>query len=205
MALQPVPDGHLAAVVTHFEMRVPPHRDDTALQELTLVPWEWPDPEAYRALFLHIGAPWLWFSRLEMPDAALTAIIYDADVHIFAIKNAAGRDIGMVELDYRTTGECEIVFLGLVPESSGQGHGRALMAEILRRAWGHPGMRRVWLHSCSLDHPRALQFYMRSGFTAFARETETFPDPRLTGLLPRDCAPHVPLIESIGSDSPARP
>lgn len=203
MALQSVPDGHLAAVVTHLEMRTPPQPDNAALQELAMTRWQRPDPHAYRALFRRIGAPWLWFSRLAMSDDTLTAILHDAKVHVFAVQDAAGCDIGMVELDYRGPEECEIAFLGLLPEQSGQGHGRALITEILRFAWGQPRMRRVWLHSCSLDHPRALHFYARSGFIAFAREVETFPDPRITGLLPRDCAPHVPLIESAQSNNRA--
>ncbi|MCX7267718.1 MAG: GNAT family N-acetyltransferase, partial [Sphingomonadales bacterium] len=41
----------------------------------------------------------------------------------------------------------------------------------------------------------ALTFYQRSGFVAYQRQLETFPDPRITGLIPRDAAPHIPLID----------
>jgi hypothetical protein len=67
------------------------------------------------------------------------------------------------------------------------------MAEALMRAWV-PGVERVWVHTCTLDHPHALGFYRAQGFVATARTVETFPDPRLTGLLPADCAPQVPLL-----------
>ena len=52
----------------------------------------------------------------------------------------------------------------------------------------------MWLHTCSLDHPDALDFYNRSGFKPFRRQVEVYDDPRLTGLLPRDAAARMPII-----------
>ena len=37
--------------------------------------------------------------------------------------------------------------------------------------------------------------YRRSGFVPYAFQVEVFPDPRLTGALPRDCSRHVPLLD----------
>jgi ribosomal protein S18 acetylase RimI-like enzyme len=51
------------------------------------------------------------------------------------------------------------------------------------------------VHSCTLDSPQALGFYRRAGFVPYAREVEIFADPRIAGVLPRDAAPHVPLLE----------
>lgn len=99
----------------------------------------------------------------------------------------------MLELDFREPGQCELAFVGLVPELSGQGHGRWLLAETLSLAWRR-GIGRVHLHTCSLDHPAALSAYRRAGFTPIKRAIETFPDPRLLGILPRDSAPQVPLL-----------
>jgi hypothetical protein len=50
------------------------------------------------------------------------------------------------------------------------------------------------VHTCTLDHPAALGFYRRHGFTPYRRSLETFPDPRLLGLLPADAAPQVPCL-----------
>lgn len=99
----------------------------------------------------------------------------------------------MVELDFRQPAACEISYFGLVPELAGQGHGRWLMAETLARAWNR-GVERVWLHTCTLDHPGALGFYRAQGFVAIKRTIETFPDPRTSGVLPRDAAPQIPLL-----------
>ena len=51
------------------------------------------------------------------------------------------------------------------------------------------------VHTCTLDHPAALPAYLRAGFTAVGRAFESFPDPRLAGLLPRDAAPQLPLLD----------
>ena len=100
---------------------------------------------------------------------------------------------GLVELDFREAGECLIRFLALTPELAGQGHGRWLFAETMKRTWA-PSVTRVRVHTCSLDHPAALPAYLRAGFVAKRRAFESFPDPRLAGLLPPSCAPQVPLI-----------
>ncbi|MBR7710556.1 GNAT family N-acetyltransferase [Microvirga sp. SRT01] len=158
-----------------------------------LIHWPSPAPERYRALFRRVGSPWLWFSRLVLDDRALTAIIHDLGITIFAVIDRAGVEVGMLELDHRTTGACELGYVGLVPELAGKGHGNWLMAEALMRAW-RPDVSRVWVHTCTLDHPTALGFYRRHGFVAIKRTTETFPDPRVSGILPRDAAPQVPLL-----------
>jgi GNAT superfamily N-acetyltransferase len=126
-------------------------------------------------------------------DAALTAIIQHPAVALYAVLDGAGVEIGILELDFRTEGECEIAFIGLVPELAGKGHGRWLMAQALALGWRRD-VTRMWVHTCTLDHPSALDFYRRNGFTPFARAIETFADPRLIGVLPRDAAPQIPLI-----------
>lgn len=187
--LSAVPAGHVAAVVTYLEMAAPPPDLTAPASPLRLEHWPGIDPDRYRALFRRVGARWLWFSRLAMSDAELLAKL--ADVHV--VKGPDGRDAGFIELDYREPGRCAIRFLGLVPELAGQGHGRWLFAETLRRAWA-PGVSRVTVHTCSLDHPAALPAYLRAGFVAKRRAFESFPDPRLAGLLPRDEAPQIPLV-----------
>jgi GNAT superfamily N-acetyltransferase len=103
----------------------------------------------------------------------------------------------MLELDFREAGQCELAFVGLVPDLSGLGHGRWLLAEAVSRAW-REGVTRVHVHTCSLDHPAALSAYRRAGFVPYKRRIECFPDPRLLGILPRDCAPQVPLLGTEG-------
>ena len=194
MSYEAVENGHLAAVVTFLEMRERP-RVSVPSSNLNLRRVESPEVDAYRELFRLVGANWLWFSRLIMNDAALAAIITDSQIELFAVEDEQGRDAGMLELDFRRAGECELAFVGLTPELSGKGHGRWLLNEATSRAW-RDGIERVHVHTCSLDHPAALSAYRRAGFTPFKRAIERFPDPRLLKILPIDCAPQIPLISS---------
>jgi GNAT superfamily N-acetyltransferase len=195
VSYEPLVDGELAAVVTYLEMHVSP-RPEKPQSQLSLRHWSQPDVERYRILFRRVGSPWLWFSRLVMEDPALAAIIQDPDVEIHAVEDEHGREVGILELDFRQHDECELAFIGLVPELSGKGHGRWLLAEAVSRAW-REGVRRVHVHTCSLDHPAALSAYRRAGFVPFARAIERFPDPRLAGYLSKACAPQIPCLGSI--------
>ncbi|MBY6256496.1 GNAT family N-acetyltransferase [Phytobacter diazotrophicus] len=188
-----VPPGHVASVVTCLEMRSKPQQETLPLPEgITLAPLVNVDLIAYRALFRKIGAKWLWFSRLYMADDKLTAILNDPNVEAWVIRDGA-EDIGMLELDFSEPGQCELVFLGLVEGTTGKGLGRAVMSRATERAFAKP-IERFWVHTCTFDHPSALNFYIRSGFVPYAFQVEVQADPRLTGHLPADAAPHIPLI-----------
>jgi GNAT superfamily N-acetyltransferase len=200
MSYEPLPDDELAAVDTILEMRKPPQAQVPA-SALSLRRVEEPDLDEYRQLFRRIGSHWLWFSRLTLDDAELARIIHDPAVELSVVLDEVGTRIGMVELDFRTPGECELAFIGLVPELAGLGHGRWLLGETLRLAW-REGVKRVHVHTCTLDHPAALPAYRHAGFRPCRRAVERFPDPRLTGVLPRDSAPQVPLLGTVTSIAP---
>ncbi|WP_028970352.1 GNAT family N-acetyltransferase [Sphingomonas sp. URHD0057] len=194
MSYEPVADNELAAVVTYLEMREKPALE-IPTSTLQLRRLGDPTPDQYRALFRKVGAPWLWFSRLVMDDEKLSAIIHDPNVELFEVA-AVEAVVGMLELDFREPGQCELAFIGLMPGLAGQGHGKWLLAEAVRRGW-RDGVTRVHVHTCSLDHPAALSAYRRAGFTPCNRAVERFPDPRLRGILPMDCAPQIPLLGTL--------
>jgi len=196
MGLTPVPNAQIATIVTSLEMRERPRPRVLPDSPLRLVPWDRPTLDKYRTLFRRVGEPWLWFSRLVMDDGRLTAIIHDPDVSIFAVVDRGGIDVGMLELDFRQPRECELSYFGLVPELAGQGHGGWLMAHALSLAW-IKWIDRVWVHTCTLDHPAALGFYQRHGFVPYKRTIETFDDPRVTGLLPPGAAPQIPCLAPV--------
>lgn len=186
--------GKIANVATYLEMHERPALSpSTAGTAWTLERLSPPDLDAYRNLFRSVGAPYLWFSRLTMTDEQLGAIVRDPNVEVYAALSA-GEQAGLLELDFRTPGECELVFFGLLQPYVGKGAGRWLMNRAIEIAWSRP-IRRFWVHTCTFDHPAALDFYRRSGFTPYKREIEIADDPRLTGILPRDAAPNVPIIE----------
>lgn len=194
MPFSPIAPGAIGAIVTSLEMTSRPALRAMPASDLRLERWTAPAPDRYRTLYRRVGEPWLWFSRLELDDAALSSIIHDPKLRIWAVLDRRGIELGILELDFRDSGQCEIAFFGLVPELTGKGHGRWLMAMALQAGWAEPGVQRMWVHTCTLDGPSALHFYISSGFTPYQRQIETFADPRLTGLIPREAAPQIPLI-----------
>jgi GNAT superfamily N-acetyltransferase len=188
----PLPAGKIAAVVTYLHMRSPP----AAGAEAGLAGWsfDWigTDLGRYRALFRAVGEPWLWFSRLVMPDRTLAAILADPQVEAYALQDG-GDDVGFLELDFREPGRCKLAFLGVVPRMIGRGAGRALMGVATQRAFARP-LQGLFVHTCTLDHPGALGFYIRSGFTPYRRAIEVADDPRLMGYVPLETAPHCPIL-----------
>ncbi len=193
-----VPAGKLAAVVTCLEMLAPPEpRADPEQSAITLERIEKPDVAWYRDLYGRIGTEWLWASRLALAESELAAILHHRDVEVHAVMKD-GRGEGLLELDFREAGVCELAFFGLTPTAIGNGTGRWLMNRAIARAWsrqGHPRIERFWVHTCTLDSPQALGFYIRSGFTPVKRQIEIFDDPRLTGVLPETAAAHVPILK----------
>lgn len=190
-----VPAGYLAEVVTTLEMAAKPgdisppaDRGGLALERLIE-----PTPERYLALFRLVGEDWLWDSRLRLARDELAAIIRDPRVETYALTRD-GVDSGMLELDFREAGACELTYFGVAPSAIGTGAGGWMMQHAIHRAWSKP-ISRFWVHTCTLDHPRALGFYERNGFVAISREVNFFPDPRLLGRYPRSMAPQIPLIE----------
>lgn len=187
-----LPPGKIASIVTYLEMRDrPDHPKRPKPAGWSLQPLAG-DLDRYRTLFRRIGEPWLWFSRAVMPDDELAEILNDPKVEAHAL-NDGSADIGLLELDFRSPDEAELAFLGVVPGAIGQGAGRHLMDEAVSRAFAEP-VRRFFVHTCSLDHPGALTFYMRSGFIPYKRAIEVADDPRLRGFLPREAGPHVPVL-----------
>ena len=184
--------GCIATVVTHLEMTAPHESAPAPLPPgMALRRIEAPSAAWYRDLFARVGAEWLWISRLRMPEAALAAVLADPGVEVRALE-VGGRAEGLLELDFREAGSCELAFLGLTRAARGRGAGRALMAVAVARAFERVG--RLTVHTCTLDSPAALPFYLGAGFRAVRREVEVVADPRLSGLLPIGAGPHHPVI-----------
>jgi GNAT superfamily N-acetyltransferase len=186
-----LPPGKIANVVTFLERTTPPAPAEAVPLGLAVVLITKPSPSWYRALYRRIGEDWLWISRAVMPESDLAALISRSSTTILALERS-GQAIGLVELDASSPGEVEIVTFGVVPEETGTGAAKVLMEGALAHAFG--SVRRIWLHTCTFDHPAAVRFYRRQGFRAFKFAIEVSDDPRLSGFLPEGAAPHVPLI-----------
>ena len=165
-----VPKGKLAMVITQLEMRT---RADTrpvlTPDGVTLRRMENITLDQYRDIYRRVGEEWLWFSRLTMQDADLSAIIHDPKVQLFTLVRD-GQTQALLELDFRTDNECELAFFGLTKDLIGTGSGRYLMNFAINTVWDHP-VERFHLHTCTIDSPMALNFYARSGLQQWAAKS----------------------------------
>jgi GNAT superfamily N-acetyltransferase len=188
-----LPPGKLANVVTYLEMRTAPAAQATpTVSEYTVRRVAAPELAWYRRLYREIGEPWLWFSRLRLSDDELRVILHDPAVDVFALSHD-GTDHGLLEFDRRNFPDIELSFFGVTPDLIGKGAGRALLQNCLPLEWEHHPQR-IWLHTCTADHPAALAFYMKFGFVPYKRAIEVAEDPRVTGEMPRSAAPHIPVL-----------
>jgi GNAT superfamily N-acetyltransferase len=189
-----LPSGKIANVVTYLEMTTPPDGPRSDRKDLSARKLVAPDLAWYRALYGRIGVPWLWFSRAVMSDENLRTLLADPATEIHVLERD-GEPLGFAELSRAVPAEVEVAMFGVVPEATGTGAARLLMEAALDEAWTGDA-RRIWLHTCTFDHPAALRFYQARGFRPYKFAIEVSDDPRLTGHLPRNAAPHVPVIEA---------
>ena len=183
------PAGQIETVVTYLEMTEPPLSPPPPRPrgKLALLRVEDPDVDFYRFIYGRVGAPWLWYERRLLDDETLAQVIGDPAVEIYVLY-VGGALTGFSELDWRRHPEVELAYLGLIPDFIGRGLGRTLLRWTIDEAWTrHP--ERLWLHTCTLDHPDALRIYQRAGFVPYRQATAVIDDPRhagiLAGVLPR--------------------
>lgn len=164
--------------ITYLEMThraaLRPAREPSLPLHLARV--ERPSPEFCRFLYLAVGSRWWWHARLPWDRARWLAHLQRPSVQTWA-GYVQGAPAGYAELERHDDESVELAYFGLLPAFIGQGLGGALLTEAVRRAWEWEP-RRVWLHTCDLDHPAALANYRARGFEVFrvAQRIEELPD-----------------------------
>jgi GNAT superfamily N-acetyltransferase len=181
----PSPEGTLEIVTTYLEMLSPHRPVATSLsgRELKVMEAKRITASFYRYLYETVGEPWLWWERRAMDDDKLLSIVRSDRVEV-QVLYVDGCPAGFAELDRRRGDEVELAYFGLVPAFLGQGLGPWFMQRALDLAW-LDDTTRVWVHTCSLDHPRALLVYQRMGFQPYDEQTTVIDDPRAAGLFER--------------------
>ncbi|GAB2600307.1 N-acetyltransferase [Paractinoplanes abujensis] len=118
-------------------------------------------------LQVRIGAPFGWkcATRTEQEWDAWQAEHPDRMFWLLAFD---GEPAGLAAYDLHPGPVTEIETFGLVPEFTGRRLGGFALTLTVRQAWElAPGVRRIWLHTSSVDHPNALPNYHRRGFRTF--------------------------------------
>ena len=168
-------------VTTHFlQMHTPPNEDAVpAPSDTQVVPARNVSASDYRDLYNGVGAPWLWYERSELSDQEITQLITEPSVTIYTLQSA-GETAGYTELRRQPKHEMQILYFGLLPKHIGKGLGQFFLDWTVREAFSMD-IKRLWVHTCSLDHPRALAAYQQSGFAPYRRESGwvSIPDAAL--------------------------
>lgn len=129
------------------------------------------EPGFWRHLYGTVGAAYRWFDRLPWTDEDIQGYLDDPAVSLWVM--TVGDEIaGYYELRREPGASFEIVYFGLMPAYTGRGLGGFMLADAVERAWSL-GAHRVWLHTCSFDHPHAIQNYLDRGFKVFKTEQYT--------------------------------
>ena len=155
--------------VYYLEMLSPSGRSAPVPREgLTVRTVPTPEVSYYRSLYSAVGGEYYWFSRRKISDAKLAAIIRDPlnELHVLQVN---GVDAGFSELIRREGGQIELVQFGLLPEFIGQGLGKWFLQWTTDKAWSYQPSR-LWLNTCTLDHPAALPNYKKGGFSQYKEE-----------------------------------
>ena len=129
----------------------------------------------YRYLYAEVGRAFHWTDRLGWDDVTIEKYLADPATSLWLL-SWEGAPAGYFELRAQDDGAMEIAYFGLLPEYFGRGWGGHLLTRAAETAWGL-GATRVWLHTCTLDHPAALPNYIRRGFRRVRDETYTAQVP----------------------------
>ncbi len=133
----------------------------------------------YRRLYQAVGDRWHWHDRNAWSDDQLAAHLSSANISVWECV-ADDRTAGFFELAAHDDGSVEIAYFGLLEEFMGRGIGKAMLTRAAQQAWAL-GAARVWLHTCTLDSPRALPNYLARGFektrTEIVRDGYGEPQP----------------------------
>lgn len=182
MPLPPKFTDTLDTTVTSLEMLSQPTRPSVAapMGKLALLRLDPPTISFYRFLYGSVGGAWAWTERRLMDDDDLAETIMKETVEIYVLYSG-GVPAGFAEIDRTEFDEVELAYFGLMPDFIGRGLGWYFINWAIDKCWSS-NPKRVWVHTCDLDHPRALPNYQKAGFVAYDRRPGTVAHPRLVGL-----------------------
>ena len=128
------------------------------------------DFQLNKFFYKNIGKKHKWVDRLAWSEEKWTNYLSSEKVKTFVLKY---RDdlVGFFELIFHSeNNETEIAYFGLLEEYQNKKLGSYLLSEAIKKSFEN-NVRRVWVHTCSLDHQNALKNYLSRGMKIFKEET----------------------------------
>jgi ribosomal protein S18 acetylase RimI-like enzyme len=130
----------------------------------------------YKFLYKEIGKNFFWRDRLGWTLEQWNSYIQQSNLQFYVLKQNENL-LGYYELLFdANTNSVEIPYLGIFKDYYGKGFGGYLLTDAIRQAFKAP-INKVWVHTCTLDHPNALRNYISRGMKIFKTE-EIFFDPQ---------------------------
>mgnify|MGYP001231561346 FL=1 len=128
-----------------------------------------PDFQLNKFFYKQVGKKHRWIDRLSWSDEKWYSYISNQNLETYVISE--NDDLaGFFELLYNPElKETEILYFGLLEEYIGKGIGGYALSVAIKKSF-EKNIKRVWLHTCTLDHPNALKNYIARGMTVFKKE-----------------------------------
>ena len=127
------------------------------------------DFQLNKFFYKQIGKKYYWIDRLIWTDQNWINYVSDKNLSTYVLKN--GEDlVGYYELIFdEKRQEAEIAYLGVLEEYFGKKLGGFLLSDAIKKSF-FLGAKRVWVHTCSLDHRNAFKNYLSRGMKVFKSE-----------------------------------
>ena len=120
--------------------------------------------------YKNVGKKHKWVDRLIWSDEKWIDYVSNEKVKTYVFKHKANL-VGFFELIInRENKETEIAYFGLLEEYQNKKLGSYLLSEAIKKSFVNNN-KRVWVHTCSLDHKNALNNYVSRGMKIFKTET----------------------------------
>ena len=129
-----------------------------------------PDFHINKFFYKEIGKNHRWTDRLIWNDKKWINYINNSSVVTYMLKNKEDL-VGYFEQNFNNQKlECEIAYFGILEEYFGKKLGGYLLSQAIKRSF-EKNSKRVWVHTCSLDHKHALNNYISRGMKIFQTDT----------------------------------
>ena len=130
------------------------------------------DFQLNKFFYKNIGKKHYWVDRLAWSEKEWTEYISNKKIKTYVLKK--NEDLaGYFELIiHDDKNEVEIAYFGLLEEYQNKKLGSFLLSSAIKNSF-FSNPKRVWVHTCSLDHKNALKNYISRGMKIFKKETIT--------------------------------